>query len=120
MAWVCVATTIGLTVYGQIVVKWQVSRQGALPTTLQGKVEFFVHLLLNPWVISVLAAAFVAALSWMAAVSKLPLSTAYPFVGMSFVLVLLLSGVFFDEPITVPKALGVGLIVAGIIVGSAL
>ncbi len=120
MSWVYVATTILLTVYGQIVVKWQVLRHGALPASLRGKAEFFAHLLLNPWVISVLAAAFVAALSWMAAISRLPLSRAYPFVGLSFVLVLLLSAVFFDETITISKMAGVGLIVVGLIVGARL
>jgi hypothetical protein len=52
MAWIYVATTIILTVYGQPVVKWQVLRHGALPASLRGKGEFFVHLLVNPWVIS--------------------------------------------------------------------
>lgn len=118
MPWVYVATTIVLTVYGQIVIKWQVLRHGVLPSSLRGKGAFFAHLLINPWVISVIGAAILAALSWMAAMTRLPLSRAYPFVGLSFVLVLFLSGVFFDEAITATKVVGVGLIVAGLIVGS--
>ena len=118
MAWIYVATTIALTVYTQLIVKWQVLRRGALPASLRGKVDFFAHLLLNPWVISVMAAFLVAALSWMAAMSRLPLSRSYPFVGLSLVLVLLLSGVFFDEAITATKLAGVALIVAGLIVGT--
>jgi len=118
MAWIYVAITIALTVYGQIVVKWQVLRKGALPASLRGKGEFFAHLLTNPWVISVLLGAFIAALSWMAAMTRLPLSRAYPFVGLSFALVLLLSSVFFNEALTATKIVGVGLIVAGIVVGS--
>src|ERR1700730_18822993 len=42
MAWLCVAATILLTVYGQLVVKWQVQRLGALPASLRGRAEFFV------------------------------------------------------------------------------
>lgn len=118
--WLYVATTIALTVYGQLVVKWQVLRRGALPASLRGKAEFFAHLLVNPWVISVLVAAFIAALSWMAAMSRLPLSRAYPFVGLSFALILVFSAVFFNETLTVPKVAGVGLIVAGLVVGTRL
>jgi multidrug transporter EmrE-like cation transporter len=118
--WVYVATTIVLTVYGQIVVKWQVLKRGHLPRTLHGKFDFFAHLILNPWVISVLAGAFIAALSWMAAMSQLELSRAYPFVALSFVLVLLLSGVFFGESITTAKVAGVALVVAGLAVGASL
>jgi multidrug transporter EmrE-like cation transporter len=120
MRWVYVAATILLTVYGQLIVKWQVGEAGAFPAGLNDKLTYLGHLVVNPWVISVLVAAFVAALSWMAAMTQLELSRAYPFVGLSFVLILLLSGVFFGEAITLQKALGVALIVAGLIVGAEL
>jgi multidrug transporter EmrE-like cation transporter len=120
MAWVYVAATIGLTVYGQIVVKWQVSHRGHVPPGLHGKLTFLTGLILDPWVLSALLAALVAALSWMLAVSQLELSRAYPFVGLSFALVLALSAVFFGEPLTAAKVVGVGLVIAGITVGASL
>jgi multidrug transporter EmrE-like cation transporter len=120
MSWVYVATTIVLTVYGQLIVKWQVARAGALPARLGDKVEFLARLVTNPWMISVFLAAFVAALAWMAAMTRLELSRAYPFVSLSFVLVLALSAVFFDEALTVAKVLGIALILAGLAVGSRL
>lgn len=120
MAWVYVVVSITLTVYGQIVLKWRVGHRGHLPLDFGGKVAFFAHLMLDPWVLSVLAAGFVAALSWMAAISRLPLSRAYPFVALSFVMVLLLSAVFFNEAITWAKAAGVVLVIAGIAVGTSL
>ena len=120
MSWVYVATTIVLTVYGQIVVKWQVGEAGEFPGATGDRIEFLGRLLLNPWIISAFAGAFVAALAWMAAMTKLELSHAYPFMALSFVGVLLLSGVFFDEAITVAKVAGILLIGLGIVVGSAL
>lgn len=118
MAWLYVAATIALTVYGQIIVKWRVSRRGHLPASLHGKSTFFVHLILDPWILSALLGAFVAALFWMAAVSRLELSRAYPVVGLTFALVLLLSAVFFGESITAPKLIGVTLVIAGVAVGA--
>jgi multidrug transporter EmrE-like cation transporter len=120
VSWLCVATTVTLTVYGQLVVKWQVGRRGHLPASVTGKIDYFARLLINPWIISVLVAAFVAALCWMAAVSRLPLSQAYPFVGLSFVFVLVMSAVFFGESLTIAKVLGVSLILVGITVASVL
>jgi multidrug transporter EmrE-like cation transporter len=120
VAWAYVAVTITCTVYGQIILKWRVGHRGHLPAGLDGKLAYFADLLLDPWVLSVLAAGLVAALSWMAAVSRLPLSRAYPFVALSFVMVLLLSGVFFNETITWGKVAGVALITAGIAVGAGL
>lgn len=120
MSYVYVAATIVLTVYGQLIVKWQVGEAGAFPATTADRIGFLMRLVLNPWVLSAFAAAFIAALSWMAAMTKLQLSHAYPFMALSFVAVLLFSGVFFDEPVTVAKLAGVALIVGGIVVGSAL
>jgi multidrug transporter EmrE-like cation transporter len=118
MAWIYVAITIILTIYGQIVVKWQVLRQGGLPRALSGKVHYFIHLVTNPWVLSGLVGAVIAALAWMAAMSRLELSQAYPFVGLSFVAVLVLSGIFFGEQITTEKVVGVALVVVGVTLGS--
>lgn len=117
MAWLYVAVTISCTVYGQIVLKWRVGHRGHLPVGLGDKVAYFANLISDPWVLSVLAAGLVAAFSWMAAISRLPLSRAYPVVALSFVMVLLLSAVFFDEAITWVKAAGVALVIAGVAVG---
>jgi multidrug transporter EmrE-like cation transporter len=120
MSWVYVTATILLTVYGQLIVKWQVQKAGALPAALGDKVEFLARLVVHPWMISVFVAAFIAALSWMAAMTRLELSRAYPFVSLSFVLVLIFSAVFFGEALTIAKVMGVALILAGLIVGSRL
>lgn len=110
--------TILLTVYGQLVVKWQVSLAGAFPASGWEKFLFLGKLLINPWVVSAMAAALLAGMAWMAAMTQLQLSHAYPFMGLTFVLVLLLSAFFFQEPVTLTKIIGVSLIVVGIAVGS--
>jgi multidrug transporter EmrE-like cation transporter len=84
-----IAMTVVLTVYGQLVLKWQVSLAGALPDSFSGKLLFLGHSLLNPWILSGLGAAFAASLFWMLALKKLPLSTAYPFTATSFLLILM-------------------------------
>jgi multidrug transporter EmrE-like cation transporter len=118
MSWVYVATTIILTVYGQLIVKWQVGRAGSLPEATGAKIEFLARLVVNPWMISVLLAAFIAALAWMAAMTRLELSKAYPFVALSFALVLIGSAIFFDEALTVAKVVGVAFILVGLVIGS--
>jgi multidrug transporter EmrE-like cation transporter len=110
--------TILFTVYGQIVIKWQVQLAGAFPQDNIEKLQYIIKLLLSPWVISSFICAFLAALSWMAAMTKLPLSYAYPFMSLAFVLVIFLSSIFFKEPVTMNKFLGLAFIVLGIIIGS--
>lgn len=118
MSYFYVFMTIVLTVYGQIVIKWQVLQVGALPDQTAEKIGFMLRLLLNPWIISALLAAFLASFFWMAAMTRLQLSHAYPFMGLTFVAVLLASGFFFQEPITTLKIAGVALIVLGLAVAS--
>ena len=63
-------------------------------------------------------AGLLAVVSWMAAMTKLDLSHAYPFMSLAFVLVLVLSALVFHEPVNAWKIGGLALITLGIIVGS--
>lgn len=116
MGYVFVALTVLLTVYGQLVLKWQVSAVGRFPVGLREQAFFVGHLLLNPWVLSGLAAAFLASISWILCLTRLQLSQAYPFTAVSFVLVLISSATLFGEPLTPGKVAGTLLVVAGILV----
>ena len=117
MGYVYILGTILFTVYGQIIIKWQVSNAGAMPDETVGKIWFLLRLTLNFWVLSSLCSAFFALLCWMAAMTKFELSYAYPFMSLSFVMVLMLSSVFFHEPVTTAKIFGVIFIITGIIIG---
>lgn len=118
MSYAYVACTILFMVYAQVVIKWQVMGAGAFPADAADKLWFLARLLVNPWIVSALAASLLAAVAWMAAMTKLDLSHAYPFTSLAFVLVTAASAVFFHEPVTGPKLAGIALICAGIIVGS--
>jgi len=108
-----------LTVYGQLIVKWQVDAAGAFPNALNDKFWFLVRLIINPWVISSFTCSFLALLAWMAALTKFPLNYAYPlFISLTFTLVILFSTFFFRESITLSNVIGIALIIGGIIIGS--
>lgn len=110
--------TILFGLYGQVVLKWQVNRAGALPPDLSGRIDYVVRMLFNPWVLSSLAAAFLGMVTWMLALSKADLTYAYPFTSLSFVLILLAGALIFREPVTATKLAGLALIVLGLVVGS--
>lgn len=118
MKYLYILSTILLTVYGQLAIKWQMNLAGPMPAAPLDKLTFILQQLLNPWIISALAAAFVASLTWMAALSAFSLSYAYPFMSAAFVLVLVLSALLLQEPLNLPKLIGVALIVAGLVVSS--
>ena len=85
-----------------------------MPSTSDATAKLFI----NPWVVSALAALLIAVATWMAAMTRLQLSHAYPFVSLAFVLVVLCSAWLFHEPLNATKLAGLGLICIGIAVGS--
>lgn len=104
------------TVYGQIFLKWRMNQQGQLPEMVRDKAVFMLQLFLDPWLVSRFAAAFVATIFWMAAMTKFELSFTYPFMSTSFILVFILNIFVFGEIFTWGKILGLVLITTGIFV----
>lgn len=114
MGHVYIFMTLFLTTYSNLVFKWQVEKAGDIPPDLSSQFGYFWSLFLNLWVISSFAAVFIAAITWVAALNAFELSYAYPFIGISFALVLFASVLFFGESLTVAKVIGVILIGAGV------
>jgi multidrug transporter EmrE-like cation transporter len=114
MGYVYIALTIACTVYGQLIMKQQMN---AAYDALKGfsTVGFYVHFLMRPLVISGFVSAGFAALFWIAALSKFQLSYAYPFMSLSFVLVVALSILLFGESVNVFKLFGVAAICGGLV-----
>jgi multidrug transporter EmrE-like cation transporter len=55
-----------------------------------------------------------SALVWLFVLSKIPLSTAYPFVALGIAITVAAGRLMFDEPLSAAKLFGVSLIVAGV------
>lgn len=112
----CIAATLLLTVYGQLTLRWQMSRVGGLPEGAVDKVVFLLQQFQNPWVLSGLAAAFIATLAWMAAMTRFQLNYAYPFMSLAFVIVMLFGVAFLGESLSFGKVAGTLMVVAGLVV----
>ena len=108
--------TVILTVYSQLIMRWQVSAAGSLPTNLSDKFDYVITLLLNPWVMSGIVATFFAGVSWMLAMTKFEISYAYPFVSLNYILVLAAGFLFFQETVSITKLAGSALVILGIFV----
>jgi drug/metabolite transporter (DMT)-like permease len=118
VAYLLVGFTVALGVYGQLAVKWRIGLLDSFPTGTGARVRYVVGFICDPWVLSALLGAVLAAGCWFAALARLELSQAYPFVSASFVLVMIASAIAFGESITVAKAIGAALIVVGLVIGS--
>jgi drug/metabolite transporter (DMT)-like permease len=115
MGYLYVALTVLLSSYGQLVLKWRLNQLGEVPQPLKEKFLFLFWAVFDPYIFSGFVAAFLASLTWMAALTKFDLSQAYPFTSISFILVLLFSYFLLGEPLTFFKVAGCLLIMAGLI-----
>jgi multidrug transporter EmrE-like cation transporter len=109
-----VLVTIVLTAYGQLALKWHLDRSGPMPSDSLAACLFLLRQLAFPLVISSFASAFLASLTWMAALTRMELSVAYPFMSLAFPLVALVSVPLFGEQFTILKATGTGFIMFGL------
>ena len=111
-----VIATICFTVVGQLILKWRIQTFGTLPIQPIEKIKAILMMVLDPVVILCFIAAFLASLTWMAALTKFNLNHIYPFMSLNFVLVIFLSAWLLSEPISLVKIIGCLLIVMGSIV----
>lgn len=117
MKYAYVAAVIGLVTYGQLIIKYRIDRLGPAPE--QGEiVSFLVRALTDIGIISGLAAAVLAAMAWMLALTRLELSAAYPLLAINFLLVPLLSIPLFGERVNAPKLVGLVIVVTGLVIFS--
>ena len=110
-----VIVTILFTVLGQILIKWQTMHAGSLPIGWPERLVFFLHLVLNPWIIVGLLSAVVAACAWIMAMTRLPLNVAYPFVSVTYPLVFVLGWLLFGEPLSQWRVVGMCFILLGVV-----
>jgi drug/metabolite transporter (DMT)-like permease len=69
---------------------------------------------LNLWIFSGLFAYAIGTLLWIYALSRAPLTVAYPFTALTFALVYLAGALLFGEPVALKTLAGVALILGGL------
>ncbi len=102
---------IGLGATGQILIKLGLNRLGESP-------PWYVVLrsMLTPLVAGGLFCYFVSAVLYLQALSRLPLSYAYPMIAISYVAVVFLSWKFLGEAVNALRVFGLAVIVVGVVI----
>lgn len=108
--------TLFFTVYGQIAIKWRMNGlKVALPENTLDKFLYLIKLVFDPFIFTGFASAFLASLCWMAAMSKMEITKAYPFMSIAPAMVFVIGVIFLNEAFTWGKVIGLILIVLGTI-----
>ncbi|MGA2795220.1 MAG: hypothetical protein ABSE69_17160 [Roseiarcus sp.] len=98
----------------------QIMLKAGIAAATQGKsldpadMAAVARVVLTPMVFAALLLYGAAAIVWIAILARLPLSTAYPILGLTFVFVPLLSALLLREPVSAAQLGGAALIVIGV------
>jgi drug/metabolite transporter (DMT)-like permease len=99
---------------GQIMLKQGMNRVGALTLSMDQIGAILWRMGTNPYVVLGLAMYVGGTVFWLAALSRVDLSYAYPFASLSYVVMLTASWYLFGENITPLRVLGSFVIVVGV------
>ncbi len=116
MKYLYIVGTVVFTVYGQLILKWRIGLHGSMPEALLAKLLFLFGLFSDIYILSGFAAAFIASLFWMAAMTTFELSNAYPIITGGLVLLTsILAIAAFSESLSSNKVIGIALILLGVL-----
>lgn len=91
---------------GQILLKKGMNNLGEVTLSLQNIINITWKMLTNPYVFIGLFIYFLSVIFWLAALSRVELSYAYPFASFSYVIMILASWLLLNEAITPMRIIG--------------
>jgi drug/metabolite transporter (DMT)-like permease len=118
MKFVPIFATVLFTVVGQLLIKQGMLQLGAAPNDTSRLPLFALKAVFQWQVFLGFVSAGLAATSWMVAMSRNTISFAYPFMGLSIVLTLLLAPLCFGEHVPTQRWVGVLIVCVGIVIAA--
>ena len=106
--------SIGLAVAGQLFMKAGMSNYQMGEINLQNSIPQFLKMMFRPLVFIGFVFFLISSFFWLLALSKVPLSFAYPMVSISYVLILFFSWLIFKEQVGSIRWLGAAVIIFGV------
>ena len=113
---VLIFTSVVLSASSQILLKrGMVAREVQDAIQAGGITDIALTSATSPSVISGFGCLGLATVLWLFILTRVPLSSAYPFVALGILVTVVAGAIMFSEPISLAKAIGVILIIMGVI-----
>ena len=111
-----ILASVGLGAVAQVLMKLGMTAGPMREALATGApVRVVVAVLTSPGVMGGLVLYGIATVLWLGVLSRVELSQAYPFVGLSFVLAAVLGYFVFADAVSATRVAGIALIVAGVV-----
>ncbi len=114
---ILILISIGIAVGGQILLKIGMNKIGPVNINSISSVgHLFLGIIKSPTVIIGLFLYVISAALWLIVISAVDLSFAYPFIGLTYVLILIVSKFVLKEDVNPIRWIGTAIITVGVIV----
>lgn len=113
---ILIFTSVLLGALGQVSMKKGMMYLGSISLKFSTLFPSLARMLTSPFVLLGIFLYAVSTIFWLTVLSRVDLSYAYPMISISYVLVLILSWVFFNERLAFMRILGILLICGGVFV----
>lgn len=105
-----------LNACGQLLLKAGTNAVGHFDFQLDNLLPVGLKLAFQPYIMSGVACYVVSLVVWIMALSRVPVSIAYPMLSIGYVINAFVAWQWFGEPLSAQKLLGIGFIVLGVYV----
>lgn len=109
-----VMTGVLLNAAAQLLLKAGTNRVGEFSFALENLVPIGSRLAFSPFILGGLACYVVSLVVWILALSRVPVSVAYPMLSVGYVVNAVAAWMLFGESLSMQKLLGIGFIVIGV------
>lgn len=112
LAFVFLLIAVGFSATGEMLLKHGMTEIGVFTF----EVPTLVRIFLTPQIILGFFLVFGGAIFWLAVISRVDLSFAYPMLALGYVIVVFASWLVFHEPLNLTKLVGVAVICSGVLI----
>lgn len=107
-----------MVAYSQLIVKWRTSMVDFSSNQNLTIIKRLLSYIQDPYILSGYVMALLGSFLWLIVISKIPLSIGFPiYIGCTFLLVILGSLIWLNEPFSIYKLVAATLIFIGIVIG---
>ena len=103
-----------LNAAAQLLLKAGTNRVGEFAFALDNVVPIGMRLAANPFILGGLACYVVSVVVWIMALSRVPVSVAYPMLSVGYIVNAVAAWLLFGESLTAQKLVGIAFIVVGV------
>ena len=107
-------TGVALNAAAQLLLKAGTNRVGEFSFALENIVPVGSRLATSPFILAGLGCYVVSVVVWILALSRVPVSVAYPLLSVGYVVNAVAAWLLFGESLSMQKLIGIGFIVIGV------